>query len=114
MVHWRSPISEVDVEEVKLRQRMGGRGEVVQVGETLYRGSRRPNKYRQLACGSVDRGRFRGPWVAGFVLMSTEEFRLLKVKRWDSDSLWRLIEPNVRPDTSVGTERSAGYLCVHC
>ncbi|KAH9379169.1 hypothetical protein HPB48_011028 [Haemaphysalis longicornis] len=105
MVHWRSPICDTAAEDRKLRQRMGGRGEVVQSGETLYWGSRRANKVRQLTGDSIDRGR---PWVLGLVWISIKEFRLLKVKKKHSESLGRLIERNVHQENSVG------YLCVHC
>ncbi|XP_077536662.1 uncharacterized protein LOC144149008 [Haemaphysalis longicornis] len=110
MVYWRSRIREVAAEELKLRPRMGGPGEVVQVDETLYRGRRRANKGRQLTGDRVDREGVRGPWVVGIVWMSTGECRLFKVKK--RDSLGRLIQRNVLPGTTVWTDRWAAYLCV--
>ncbi|KAH9359565.1 hypothetical protein HPB48_015716 [Haemaphysalis longicornis] len=58
MVYWRSRIREVAAEELKLRPRMGGPGEVVQVDETLYRGRRRAKKGVARSPGSVG-GRHR-------------------------------------------------------
>lgn len=112
IVDWRSLVQEVVTKDLKLRPRMGGPGEVVQVDETLYRGRRRANKGRQLAGDLVDRGGVTGPWVVGLVCTSTKECRLFAVKKRDARTLGRLIRRHVPPGTTIWTVRWAAYNCV--
>ena len=105
VINWRNCFRAVMLEALECAPRMGGPGELVQVGECLFRGSR--VRRRSSAPDWEPSG--DGPWVFGLVHEATGELRLYWVEDTDAATVLPVIVSNVAPGTTICSDERASY-----
>ena len=117
VIGWRDCIRQVMVEALRCVARMGGAGDVVQIGHLLFRSDRlrRPPKRGRTADGGCTSGQNRpsgdsvGPWVFGLLHEATGELRVFQVEERDPETILPIIVANVAPSSVICSNGKTAY-----
>ena len=116
VVDWRNFARELMQAALQEAPRMGGEGQVVQVGVSLFRGRRKRNRDRVLPGDdspgrrpSYHEERGDGPWVFGLLHGGTGELRLFHVQQRDAATFMPIIVANVLPGTTIWSDECEAY-----